>query len=328
MAGTQTKADRSRMSEAAYRLLAGSCAASLVWRLDARRLRILCYHGLCRDILKSANWVPDCFVSLSAFESQMQYLSANSRVLSLAEAVERLRLGTLPPRSVCVTFDDGYANNLQLAYPVLAKYELPATIFLSSSYVESGGFFPFIKLKLIELSLGAEAARKALLSYKSMPLDKVMNRADQWWPPVEAELTRDQLETLRPLTIDEAKAFNPELIELGGHSHTHCILRNESPSRRRQEIVTCTEAVARWTGRPVTLFSYPNGQRQDFDQTDKDILRAHGVNIAVSGIGGANGPDFDPLELRRYPVGLYHDRNRFRVEISGLRSAILQMIRE
>ena len=128
-----------------YRLLASSGVTSLYWWLSQRQLRILCYHGVCRDSIRAANWVPDCFVSLSAFEDQMRHLSSNARVLPLMEAMSRLRAGTLPPRSVCITFDDGYANNLQLAYPVLAKYGLPATIFLSSAYIESGEFFPFIR---------------------------------------------------------------------------------------------------------------------------------------------------------------------------------------
>jgi len=50
-------------------------------------------------------------------------------------------------RSVAITFDDGHANNLHLAYPMLQKYQLPATIFLSSAYVESGEMYPFLKLK-------------------------------------------------------------------------------------------------------------------------------------------------------------------------------------
>jgi peptidoglycan/xylan/chitin deacetylase (PgdA/CDA1 family) len=313
------------MSRTIYRLLASAGTDKLFWRLDARRLRILCYHGVCRNEVKGTNWVPDCFVTLSAFERQMQYLSANARVLPLAEAVARLRDGTLPARSVCITFDDGYANNLHLAYPVLTRYGLPATVFLSTSYVESGGFFPFVKFKLIQLSLGGDAARQSLLDYKSAPLDLVLKWADQWWDKIEAQLTEEQHETLRPLTIEEACAFKPELVELGGHSHTHCIFGNESESRRQQEILTCLLAITRWTGRLVRLFAYPNGQQGDFGPSDQEILRVQGIVAAVTGIAGANGPGGDPFALRRYPVGVYHDQDGFRAELSGLRTAILRM---
>jgi peptidoglycan/xylan/chitin deacetylase (PgdA/CDA1 family) len=313
------------MSRTVYRLVAGTGIDKLFWRLDCNRLRILCYHGVCRDAVRVNKWVPNCFVTLSAFESQMRYLSANARVLPLTEAVARLGQGTLPPRSVCITFDDGYANNLQLAYPVLTRYGLAATVFLSTSYVESGTFFPFLKLKLIQLSSVADAARQSLVDYKSSPLDPVLKQADHWWSKVEAQLTADQRETLRPLTTEEVCAFDPELVELGGHSHTHCIFGNESQSRRRREILECILAITRWTGRPVGLFAYPNGQRGDFGPSDQEVLRSQGVGAAVTGIAGANGLDADRLALKRYPVGLYHDHAGFRTELSGIRTAILGM---
>lgn len=313
------------MSRTVFRMLAGTGTDKLFWRFDSRRLRILCYHGICRDAVKSTNWVPDCFVALSAFESQMRYLSANARVLPLTEAVARLQAGTLPSHAVCITFDDGYANNLQVAYPVLARYGLPATIFLSTSYVESGGFFPFLKLKLIQLSSIADAARQTLVDYKTSPLDLVMSRADQWWDEVEPQLSEDQRETLRPLTMEEVCTFDPELVELGGHSHTHCILSNESEARRQQELVQCLRSITRWTGRPVGLFAYPNGQQGDFGPSDQEVLRAQGIGAAVTGIAGANGADADPLALKRYPMGLYHDEAGFRAELSGIRTAILKM---
>jgi peptidoglycan/xylan/chitin deacetylase (PgdA/CDA1 family) len=243
------------------------------------------------------------------------------------EAMLRLRAGTLPPRSVCITFDDGYANNLQLAYPVLTKYRLPATIFLSSAYVESGEFFPFIRLKLIQLRLGHSVVQ-SLPDYKSSPLDLVLESTRRWWKNVETELTEDQRETLRPLSITETSAFDPNLIELGGHSHTHCILRNENETRRYEEIAACLQRIAQWTGRPVRLFAYPNGQRGDFGPFDKEVLRSQGVNVAVTGIGGNNGPADDPFEMKRYPVGLYHDPDGFRTELSGLRSALLHINRK
>jgi peptidoglycan/xylan/chitin deacetylase (PgdA/CDA1 family) len=311
----------------AYRFLAASGAADLYWRLSRERLRILCYHGVCQDSIRAANWVPDCFVSLSAFEDQMRHLSSNARVLPLMEAMSRLRAGTLPPRSVCITFDDGYANNLQLAYPVLAKYGLPATIFLSSAYLESGEFFPFIRLKLIRLRLG-KSTLPGLLDYKSDPLDLVLESAGRWWKDIESGITEDQREALRPLCITETSAFDPELIELGGHGHTHCVLGNESDARRRFEITACIQKIAQWTGRPVRVFAYPNGQRGDFGALDKEVLRTHGVSVAVTGIGGANRASVDPLELKRYPVGLHHDLDGFRAELSGLRSAILRINRK
>jgi peptidoglycan/xylan/chitin deacetylase (PgdA/CDA1 family) len=299
----------------------------LVWKLDAGRLRILCYHGVCEDRLAKEAWVPGYFVTASAFEKQLQYLKRNARVLPLDEAVERLRSGTLPARCVSLTFDDGYANNLDVAYPILQKYDTPATIFLSTAYMESGEFFPFLKLKLIQLDGKIDLTTASLANYKSSPIDEVDRTAGRWWGQVRTSLTSDQIRTLRPLGVDEVQRADSKLIDFGAHSHTHCILKNESHQRRREEIQKSVRKVAQWTGRSGRLFSYPNGQRGDFGEVDRQALRAEGIRAAVTGISGANSRRSEMLELRRYPVALHHDEASFRAEVTGFRSALLAAAR-
>ncbi|HJZ96125.1 MAG TPA: polysaccharide deacetylase family protein [Candidatus Solibacter sp.] len=294
----------------------------LLWKLSGHRLRILCYHGICEDRLAVQPWMPHFFVTATDFQKQLEYLLRSACVLPLHDAIIRLRDGSLPPRSVAITFDDGYANNFHLAYPLLQKYRLPATIFLSSAYMVSGEIYPFLKLKLIRLHMKSRLAADALPEYKSSPLDLVVERAERWWPEVREALAADQLQTLRPMTIEEVKAMTSPLIEFGAHTHTHCILKNESRERREEEILTSIQKVAEWTGSPVRLFSYPNGQSGDFGQIDKNALRAQGIEAAVSGMGGANSAASDRFELRRYPVGMFHDDIIFRAEVSGFRNVL------
>jgi peptidoglycan/xylan/chitin deacetylase (PgdA/CDA1 family) len=290
----------------------------LIWKLDANRLRILCYHGVCGDSLQGAPWVPRYFVGRSAFEAQLQYLRQHACVLPLSEAVQRLSDGTLPARAVSITFDDGYANNLSVAYPLLAKYQIPATVFLSSAYIESGDFYPFLKLKLIQLS----GCGGMLPEYKSSPIDVVIREAETWWPAVCAQLTAEQRETLRPMTVEELRSADFSLLEFGAHSHTHCIFRNETEERRKLEVRTSVRKVEEWTGRPARIFSYPNGEAGDFGEIEKQALRAAGVAAAVTGISGANHRSADPLELKRYPLTMQHTFPRFRAEVCGFRSAV------
>jgi peptidoglycan/xylan/chitin deacetylase (PgdA/CDA1 family) len=304
-----------------YKTFAKLGGDRLLWRVRTDSLRILCYHGICENEVAGQQWVPTCFVTAAAFERQLDYLQKNARVLPLSEAVGRLRDASLPAGSVSITFDDGYANNLTLAYPLLHKYRMPATIFLSSAYMESGELFPFLQMQLI--AMNGQASGLGTLLYKSDPLDKVCAWASLWWPKVKQVLTRDQLKTLRPMTIAEVRSADTQLIEFGAHSHTHCILKNETRERRQEEIVSSIRKVAQWTERPVRLFSYPNGERGDFGEEDKQVLRANGIKAAVTGIGGANHRSTDLLELRRYPVGLYHDAADFRAEVTGFRTAVL-----
>lgn len=313
------------LSQTAYRVLVRTGVDRMFWRLNSRSLRILCYHGVCPDNTEGLSWIPDCFVTASAFADQMRHVASHAQVLPLAEGVSRLGEGTLPPRAVCITFDDGFANNLHLAYPVLSKYGISATIFLSSAYLETGELFPFLRFKLLALSLGTAEAKRLAMDYKSAPLESVLKRSEKSWEAVRNDVTELQRETLRPLTIPELGRFDPALVEFGGHSHTHCILANETEPRRLEEIRLCTVLIRQWTGRPVRLFAYPNGGLTDFGGFDQKALRAQGIAAAVTGIAGANTADTDPLVLRRYPVGLYHDTAGFRAELSGLRSAILSI---
>src|SRR6266571_4093146 len=107
---------------ALYKSFARISGDRLVWKLSSDRLRILCYHGVCDDSVARESWVPSYFVTRSAFEFQLQYLRRWASVLPLSEAVRRLRAGSLPPHAVSITFDDGYANNVHLALPLLERY--------------------------------------------------------------------------------------------------------------------------------------------------------------------------------------------------------------
>jgi peptidoglycan/xylan/chitin deacetylase (PgdA/CDA1 family) len=271
--------------------------------------------------------MPGCFVARSAFEDQMRYLATHTRILPLSEAVRRLCDGSLPTRAVSITFDDGYANNMEFAYPILQKYSASATIFLSSAYMESGEIFPFLKVKLIKLALGAKLSPDALYEYRSTPLDLVMERVDRWWGDVKSRLSSDQWGALRPLTVDEVRSSDTKLVDFGAHSHTHCILKNEIGERRRDEIRLSINKVSEWTGRRVSLFAYPNGQHRDFGEADIKVLESEGIQAAVTGISGANSFKADPLRLKRYPLGMWHGEAGFHAEVAGFRSALLSLRR-
>ena len=307
-----------------YRALSTAYGYQLCWALSAHRLRILCYHGICEDALVSEPWMPHFFVACSAFEEQLEYLKRKACVLPLSEAADLLKQNKLPARAVSITFDDGYANNLHLAAPLLARFDTPATIFVCSSYIESGELFPFLKLKLVA---GGDDT-KVIPDYKSSPLDAVVSKLDGVWEHFRPRLTPVQYQALRPMTVHEVAQLDPKLIELGGHTHTHCILSNETVERRQNEIRTSVRKLAEWTGRRGYVFSYPNGQRGDFGEIDKRTLHDEGIRTAVAGIAGANTPQTDLLELRRYPIGLFHDEEAlFSAEITGVRSSLTNLTR-
>jgi peptidoglycan/xylan/chitin deacetylase (PgdA/CDA1 family) len=298
----------------------------MVWRFASRRLRILAYHGVCDDHLAGEKWVPPYFVTRSAFAAQMSYLKRHACVLHLSDAVPRLRDNDLPDRAVSITFDDGYANNLHAALPILKQYGMPATIFLATAYMDSGELFPFDRVQLIEqFTRGhatADPEAPSLRDYENAPLDEVRRRIDAWWHRWGSPLTAEQITTLRPLRRDEIAGFGDGLVEFGAHTHSHCILRNETSARRRAEITESLLRVADLTGRSQTVFSYPNGKPGDFAEEDKQVLRGARIAAAVTTAAGSNPRHRDPFELRRYSVGLLHTPPAFAAALTGVQTVL------
>ena len=88
----------------------------------ARRFQVLAYHKVSPD--PHPFFEPD---HPKAFEQHMRFLSRCYRVMPLVELVERNRRGDIPHRAVAITFDDGYRDNYEYAFPILKKYGIPAT---------------------------------------------------------------------------------------------------------------------------------------------------------------------------------------------------------
>lgn len=108
-------------------------------------LLILCYHGL--SLRDEHEWHGHLYMTPERFRSRLKSLrDLRANVLPLGEALQRLRAGTLPERSVALTFDDGFVDFREHAVPLLNEFGVPCTLYLTTFY--SGLRMPIITLIL------------------------------------------------------------------------------------------------------------------------------------------------------------------------------------
>ena len=103
------------------------------WRRN--RLLILCYHGTSLD--DEHEWNPATHITVDRLQQRMEAIrDARCNVLSLEEGLHRMQKGSLPPRSVAITYDDGHYDFYSRAYPVLRSFGYPVTVYLTTYYAQ------------------------------------------------------------------------------------------------------------------------------------------------------------------------------------------------
>lgn len=278
------------------------------------RLSVLIYHRVLPDRDPLLRDTPDSKV----FEWQMALIARHFNVLSLEEAGRRLQEGTLPARAASITFDDGYADNLTVAWPILQKMGLPTTFFVASGYLDGGRMFNDTIIELVrrlpmghcELGLpGLEdvaiadiESRNALVQqlighFKYQPLDERNRAVEGLAAKFDVELPNDLMMTTEQLR----KLDNFEGAEIGGHTRNHPILARLDDMQARDEIANGKRDLEERLGHPIRLFAYPNG-RPDKDYTPRhvDMVRDCGYELAVSTIPSAAKRGADTYQLPRF----------------------------
>jgi peptidoglycan/xylan/chitin deacetylase (PgdA/CDA1 family) len=275
--------------------------------------RILYYHRVNNDRDPFFPSMP-----VEVFERQMRFVARRYRVVSLERLIEHLESGS-PGTLVAITFDDGYRDNYENAFPILQHYGLAATIFLSTGSLDTGVPLWFEVLagavkttsrefldvetdlprrfwmRTPEERLRANGELFALL--RQMPEDERQRRLSAVLCELAApdrDLRRDMM-----LTWDQVRWMNRQGFAFGGHTVTHPFLSRLTRDQVNWEVSECKRRIESELQAPVTHFAYPNGRDEDFGPWNKDALRAAGYQAAVSTIWGLNYRSTDRMELRR-----------------------------
>jgi peptidoglycan/xylan/chitin deacetylase (PgdA/CDA1 family) len=275
-------------------------------------------------------------VSPKHFAHHLELLRRYYPVLSLHQLLRALTAGHLPKRGVVLTFDDGYADNLWNAKPLLEKYDLPATFFVASGSVDSPREFWWDDLERVLLQprklpkslklriqgrshewLTADsderqhaymAIHRILQPLSGSDLDPVLTDILAW-----AGADRTGRPDYRPLTRAELfQLGQSELMDIGAHTVTHSFLSVLSPADQSAEIAGSRKKLEDIIGRRVETFSYPYG---NFSAETIGIVAKAGFMAALTIKDNAVKVGANPLILGRFGVGNWDgDRFKHRLE--------------
>ncbi|MFV0276497.1 MAG: polysaccharide deacetylase family protein [Parahaliea sp.] len=278
-----------------------------------QRLSILNYHRVltARDTMFPGIHTGD------EFRWQMRLLAEHFNPLPLDKALALLQREELPERAVCVTFDDGYADNLTNAAPILAEFGVPATIFIATGFIGGGlmwndaiyeffrnaapgsyraGPVEHVLAESSDLAERRRAAHTVILGLKYLPFGERRQAVENLTAgashlPTNLMLDLPQLRTLSAMAG----------IDLGAHTQSHPILTQIDDRRAEEEIQRSGEELRNMTGQDISLFAYPNGRPgTDYEQKHCDMVARSGFRAALTTHWGVAHRGSDLYQIPRF----------------------------
>ena len=291
------------------------------------RLSILIFHR----VLPAIDPLFPTEVDARCFDRICGWLKSWFNVLPLDCAVRQLAAGNLPARAAAITFDDGYADNHKLAFPILRQHGLTATFFIATGFLDGGRMWndtlveavrrtelpslDFSHLGLPGEPLGTypmvspEARRLAIAA--------VIDRAKYLAPDARlslvaalAEQAKVQLPNDLMMRTDQVLALHRAGMQIGAHTVSHPILARLDDATARAQMSDSRDQLQHMLDAPVPLFAYPNGRPgTDYNPRTVALAQALGFEAAFTTGWGAARQGHNPFELPRFTPW---DRSRAR----------------
>jgi peptidoglycan/xylan/chitin deacetylase (PgdA/CDA1 family) len=251
------------------------------------------------------------------FELHLDYLTSHYQIISLRELVERLRAGRTVRHAVVLTFDDGYADNLRVAYPILYRRRLPMTVFPVAGVIGNEDLLWQHKLCWLIAEGHQSTLEEAMLINGYPPrtdCDSLELHARRSFRADLPALLEEVLQSvgqsgrklagrLRPyIEVEDIEQADSEFLELGNHTMTHPVLSALPPQRQLVEIADASKRIHSLTGQTPIAIAYPFGLKQHYTADSRRCAKDCGLLAALDLRRRVNRPDVDPMDLSRFPV--------------------------
>jgi len=296
-------------------------------------MTILAYHRiLANDEAIMANTQPGMCVIEDSFKGQMAYLHNHYRFVSLDTLVSSIKGGRVfSDKVIVVTFDDGWKDNFDYAYPILKQFGIPATIFLPTDIIESNRLPCFLEISLLlgqtdlwpkkaveifknvvkEFNLtntieGLDEYRLSIIKGDPSLWMRALMLLDYRYHEIILERMKmtagfdiDSWDNIRwMLNWDEIVEMNQNNIDFGSHGKSHDIMIHMEAEKIEQELRESKNIIEKHLDKPIESLSYPNN---DYNAEIKALVQQAGYQCAVNGTGRlSNEIHPDLFALRRY----------------------------
>ena len=280
---------------------------------DRGRLSVLIFH---RVLPQVDPLFPD-EVHAQRFDAICGWLKLWFNILPLDHAVAQLKSGTLPARAACITFDDGYADNHDVALPILKKHDLAATFFIATGFLDGGRMWndsiiesvrqcttPVLDLSSLELGrhlLNSQEERRAAIAaligqIKYRPIQERHELTERMHELAEVKAPQDLM-----MTSEQVRAIHRAGMQIGAHTVSHPILARLTDEQALEEILGSKRQLEQLLGERIGLFAYPNGKPgEDYVPRTVDMVRRANFDAAVSTQSGASRMGDDLFQIRRF----------------------------
>jgi peptidoglycan/xylan/chitin deacetylase (PgdA/CDA1 family) len=255
------------------------------------------------------------------FDAQLSELSRQADVIGPGDLEEVVRRGR--GRHVMLTFDDGYRDNYEIAFPLLRAYDMPATFFLTTGFLdqpraawwdEIAWMLRHAKTPLpdVEAAIALQTTR-----YKRLVASQTERFLDRLAEETGAGRCDPRIGAREWMTWDMAREMRDNGMFIGGHTVDHPILSSLPAASQEQQVRGCAARLEAELGEPMRLFAYPVGSRQAFTDETARILRRARVRQAFSFYGGyQRAQEWNAMDIPRAHVGPWCDTRMLRAMLS------------